>query len=391
MPSFNLGQYIDNRGRQTIYLNFYIGNNKNPIPYNTVIKVKGSDWNNKKKRVKVRSDKDLEINRCLNKIEDIGLKILPKVKSKKDIKELMDNDLKDQPIDFFEFARKDIQRLKFNTWKTWNATINILEKSQEFIGKIDFSVFDRSFYDKFVKYCYTNLGYADSTLSTRLGNLTTILNNAEDQGIEVNKGFKNYKKPSYFSDSVYLNENELKIILDTELNSELEVIRDLFILRCYIGTRFKDSEITKDLIVTSDGLDFLKVFATKVEKESFIPIHPIVSEIGDKYNWKFKQFSNAYTNRQIKTICSIAGIDNEVTVNFKRGGVYGVKVVKKWQLISTHTARRTIATNLFLSGVEPELIITLTGHSTVKQLMVYVKVGNLQKAKMLARSDFFTK
>jgi integrase len=56
---------------------------------------------------------------------------------------------------------------------------------------------------------------------------------------------------------------------------------------------------------------------------------------------------------------------------------------KKWQLVTTHTARRSFATNLYKSGFPTLSIMAITGHTTEKSFLKYIKVTPDEHAKKL--------
>jgi integrase len=56
-------------------------------------------------------------------------------------------------------------------------------------------------------------------------------------------------------------------------------------------------------------------------------------------------------------------------------------------LLSTHTARRSFATNLFLSGFPAISIMKITGHTTEKSFMKYIK-DNSNFGKCKTFTDF---
>jgi integrase len=56
---------------------------------------------------------------------------------------------------------------------------------------------------------------------------------------------------------------------------------------------------------------------------------------------------------------------------------------KKWELLSTHTARRSFATNLYLAGLSSITIMAITGHKTEKAFMKYIKATSSEHAKLL--------
>ena len=68
-----------------------------------------------------------------------------------------------------------------------------------------------------------------------------------------------------------------------------------------------------------------------------------------------------------------------------------VKTYFKYELISSHTARRSFATNAVLDGVPYHWIMQITGHKSVTSFEKYVKIGAKQAAVLLAKHPFFNK
>lgn len=48
--------------------------------------------------------------------------------------------------------------------------------------------------------------------------------------------------------------------------------------------------------------------------------------------------------------------------------------LKKWEMISSHTARRSFAANEYLSGTPSITIMAVTGHKTEKAFLKYIKI-----------------
>jgi len=71
----------------------------------------------------------------------------------------------------------------------------------------------------------------------------------------------------------------------------------------------------------------------------------------------------------------------------------GLKVVrkrmKKYELVSSHTARRSAATNMYLSGIPTARIMLLTGHTTEQSFFRYIRIEKEENANILAESIFF--
>ena len=83
------------------------------------------------------------------------------------------------------------------------------------------------------------------------------------------------------------------------------------------------------------------------------------------------RFCERTYNRTIKDICRRAGICSEVR------GFRGGKEIRseKWEQVSTHTARRSFATNLYLSGCDLYTIGRMMGHSSADMTRRYICSG----------------
>ena len=61
----------------------------------------------------------------------------------------------------------------------------------------------------------------------------------------------------------------------------------------------------------------------------------------------------------------------------------------KYALVSTHTARRSFATNLVLAGTSPYLIMKITGHKSLPSFEKYIRLDELDASNQLKQIDFF--
>jgi integrase len=59
--------------------------------------------------------------------------------------------------------------------------------------------------------------------------------------------------------------------------------------------------------------------------------------------------------------------------------------ISEWiqSLVSSHTARRSFATNMYKSGFTSISIMTITGHKTEKAFLTYIRVTQEEHAKKL--------
>ena len=88
----------------------------------------------------------------------------------------------------------------------------------------------------------------------------------------------------------------------------------------------------------------------------------------------------------------LAGIDKNVIVTEYKGGKNKrTDTVKmKYELIGTHTARRTFATNMYLAGDVPvHSIMKITGHRSEKSFLQYIVLENKEHTDIVGSSKFF--
>lgn len=73
-----------------------------------------------------------------------------------------------------------------------------------------------------------------------------------------------------------------------------------------------------------------------------------------------------------------------------RAGIDGdVNAEPKWALVTTHTARRSAATNLWLAGVPLPEIMQMGGWKTEHQMKRYLVASGIELAKVSAGRAFF--
>lgn len=70
-------------------------------------------------------------------------------------------------------------------------------------------------------------------------------------------------------------------------------------------------------------------------------------------------------NRELKDLCKMAGIDEEIRVTTYKGNQRIDEVKHKWELVGTHTGRKTFIVNALFIGVAPNIVMKWTGHSDI--------------------------
>ena len=119
-------------------------------------------------------------------------------------------------------------------------------------------------------------------------------------------------------------------------------------------------------------------------------MHPKVEAIFRKYgNQPPKAQSNQSTNRVLKRLCRKAGITNFVSVVETSGGVKHEVTHEKCDMVTSHTARRSFATNAYRAGIPSLSIMQITGHSTETSFMKYIRISKEENAIALSKHTFF--
>ena len=294
------------------------------------------------------------------------------------------------------------KKIADRTIKKYTSCFNhLMQYCQYKKTTIDFKDIDMKFYNSFVKYLnqrlinkgkddegnkITETGLAVNTIGKQISTLKGFLNEATELGYNTYNGYnsKNFTVLTENSDAIYLNEQELDILfkLDLSGNQRLDRIRDLFLIGCWTGCRFSDfSAITPDQITNG----FLHVRQEKTGAKVVIPLHAVVKSILDKYDGNLPLApSNQKFNDYIKEVCALASINEETQKTITRGGRRVTATFKKSDLVSSHTARRSFATNLYKNGFPAISIMKITGHTTEKSFLKYIRVTPEEHAKLLA-------
>lgn len=87
----------------------------------------------------------------------------------------------------------------------------------------------------------------------------------------------------------------------------------------------------------------------------------------------------------------MAKIDGKVAIREYRGGMAHERYTEKYNLVSTHTARRSFATNLSKAKDVPLYAISKAlGHSKITTTMRYLRIGIDENAALLAESSYYS-
>lgn len=160
------------------------------------------------------------------------------------------------------------------------------------------------------------------------------------------------------STNIWLNDSDLEKLIDYEPKNENErLVKGQFLIGCFSGCRHSDfSQLSETNIM--DGM--LSYVSQKTKIQATVPLKPIVAKLLKET--PKKEVSDVSFNDILRRICHESGITERVKI-FKAGKI---KECEKYLCISSHSARRSFATNLYLRGADLYSISRMMGHSSVE-------------------------
>jgi integrase len=265
---------------------------------------------------------------------------------------------------------------------------NIEDFKSKYNYDLDFQNINFEFFEDWKEYMIFELDYSTNTVAKHIRVLKTIITDAYERNLTTYQFIGNkFKATTELTDTIYLNEVELLKLyeLDLSQNLKLDKIRDLFILGCWTGLRFSDySDISPRDIQGHN----LKIRTQKTKQVVVIPILQYVQKILTKYKGKTENnlppsISNQKMNEYLKELGKSAGFEEIIQQEFTKGGKSIIKNSFKYALITTHTARRSFATNMYKAGVPTLSIMAITGHKTETSFMKYIRVNSDEHADIV--------
>ena len=190
---------------------------------------------------------------------------------------------------------------------------------------------------------------------------------------------------------VYLNLNELRQLITTSLPNYLSNAVDNLVLGCFTGLRVGNYlNIDPDVNINLKT-GYIQAICNKNGPRLLIPIHPEIEKMIHRLGGLPRPISEQKFNKYIKEACRVAGINDKIVWFRTEGGRRVEHVNEKWELISSHTARRTFATNSIKAGMSIFDVMQITGHRSVKTFMLYICIDQEEAAERMKNHHFFSK
>lgn len=192
-------------------------------------------------------------------------------------------------------------------------------------------------------------------------------------------------------EKIILTPGELQHLADMELGGYLKKVRDLFLIGAGTGQRYSDycRYQPHHFYKTPSDIPILSIIAQKTDIPAKVPLNifPWLIPLLEEYEYSSPTLSMQKLNEGLKTLGQKAGLDDKVLVVEQMMG-RKPRIVKryvpKYERLSSHTCRRSFATNLYRKGYSLAQIMPMTGHSTEGHLRVYIGIDAEENAERIA-------
>lgn len=246
------------------------------------------------------------------------------------------------------------------------------------------------FCEDFIHYLKSECVLMQNTVKGHHERLNAMLQKAMLYGYPVDNTYKEVSVPDEEVTAVFLSMTEITRIYYFENLTRLQKeIRDYFIIGCLTGLRYSDYSRLNETNFDRNT-NTIRIKTQKTGAVVSIPMHRFVREIVQRYNYNLpKPRCIQYFNRAVKEICKKVGLDEPILWERTVGTDVVKKELPKWELISSHTARRSFATNMFLLNIPTYRIMLITGHKSESSFFKYIRVTREENASTLQGHLFF--
>jgi integrase len=241
-------------------------------------------------------------------------------------------------------------------------------------------------------------GLKYSTIGHIKASLIAVLNWSSKYGVKLNPSYSEVDIPNYIPNKISLTPDEISHIYHFKIGREetycfrqkkvmklrkdkiatLEKVRDMFVLGCNLGQRYSD-------LVRICPENFkngaFSITQQKTGNKCFVPISTlsvdpkITFAILEKYGY-YAPYTGDITNYNsyLHQLLYHIGEDflEEIHTDNKINGVIMRETKRRYQLISSHSARRSFATINTLRNIPRSKILRATGHSSEKAFVRYI-------------------
>ena len=305
-----------------------------------------------------------------------------------------------QAFDAFVAERGERNRWTYRTIQKMQGLKNHLKAFRPALSWDDFS--EQGLYD-FISYLrgltrvnksspegWTNI--KDTTVEKNISALRWFLTWADRHGMLRCTDYRDFRPKLQKMDKpvVFLEWDELITLLDFDLKDEaMRQVRDVFCFCAFTSLRYSDvyalrwADVYDDHIcVTTQKTDDALVIELNDYSQEILGRYVDVAYPDDKV---FPVLSNQKMNARLKGLMKACGISRLIRVSEFQNGERVDRLVPKWQLITTHAARRTFISNALMMGIPPNVVMRWTGHSDYDSMKPYIAIADAVRAQEMEK------
>jgi len=257
------------------------------------------------------------------------------------------------------------------------------KKVKAFFPDATFDTFNDAKLENFRTYLKKTLG--ETTVNSELRRLRAFFNYAIKKGLTTNYPFdKITLSQDVYSAPVYLTIEERNLLYNFDPKIDrLRVVRDMFVLHCFIGARVNDFIRLKKEHIKNGGIEYYENKKLKQQGKLIrVPLSETAKAILLKYKEQdddrlFPFISEQKYNLYLKELFVLAKLNRNVTVLDHHTKKETTKPLN--ELVSSHMARKTFIGNLY-KKTKDSVICSMTGHvQGSKAFSRYYNVEDEQK------------
>lgn len=279
-----------------------------------------------------------------------------------------------------------------NTVDSYSQTYKVLKKFEEDTGNIlSFLTLSNSTYNDFVCYLENVMNFVPNTVGKHVKNFKSVINNARDEyGIVVSSAYRDkywkvQKQIRAAEEIVFLNETELNELSEFDLSydTQLDKARDIFLVGAWTGLRISDIVKLNEKHLSEDN-SYFTIRTKKTDKAVTVPAHPLILKLLKKYNGSIPKMPEQKVNSKIKEVCKmLETMNSHISQRFIQGNTEKDISFRKYEKVTTHSARRSFASNMFKKELPVQYIMAMTGHKKEEDFYRYIGVTHDEMLKIV--------
>lgn len=169
----------------------------------------------------------------------------------------------------------------------------------------------------------------------------------------------------------------------------LRRVRDVFCFCCATSLRYSDVHNLKWSNIHDDAIEIVTI---KTNDPLIIPLNEFAKGIIEKYrenesisDYVLPVISNQKYNDYLKELGKLAGFDQPITKVYYRDCNREEITLPKYEMMTSHVARKTFVTIALYLGIPAEIVRTFTGHKDAKVMERYFKFNADQQRQMMQK------